>query len=144
MQAAVGVAQLKKLPDFIAARRRNWKLLHDGLKKYEEFFILPEPTPHSEPSWFGFVLTLRPGAPFTRVQIVRYLEAAKIQTRQLFGGNLLRQPAYMDVPHRVVGELTNSDIVMNQTFWFGVYPGLTDAMIGYMIEQFGRFVAGLK
>ena len=140
MQAAVGVAQLKKLPRFIETRKRNWRLLHDELKLLEEFLILPEATPGSDPSWFGFVLTVRPGAPFTRTELVQHLEARRIGTRQLFGGNLLRQPAYLNVPHRVVGELTNSDIVMNNTFWVGVYPGLTEKMIGFIGESIRNFI----
>lgn len=140
MQAAIGVAQLKKLPEFVEVRKRNWRLLNEGLKSFEEFFILPQPMPHSDPSWFGFVITIRPEAPFTRSQLVSYLEARKIATRLLFGGNLTRQPAYQDVPYRVVGELSNTDIVMNQTFWLGVYPGLTEQMIGYVIETISAFI----
>lgn len=140
MQAAVGLAQLKKLDDFIAARKRNWQQLHDGLKPFEEFLLLPEPTPNSDPSWFGFLLTVRPDAPFSRNELIGYLEAHKVATRLLFGGNLIRQPAYQHVPHRVVGDLTNTDIVMNQTFWIGVFPGLTPQMIDYVIATFGDFL----
>ena len=139
MQAAIGVAQIKKLPAFIEARRRNWCSLHEGLKPLEEFFILPEPTPKSNPSWFGFLLTVRPGAPFTRNALIRCLDERKIGTRLLFGGNLTRQPAYRNAPYRVVGDLTNTDIVMNQTFWIGVYPGLTPEMIAYVVETFHDF-----
>ncbi|MEO6221820.1 MAG: lipopolysaccharide biosynthesis protein RfbH, partial [Vicinamibacterales bacterium] len=117
MQAAVGVSQLAKLPRFIDARRRNWTRLREGLVSLQEFMLLPEPTPHSEPSWFGFALTIRETAPFSRRELVRFLEARHIGTRLLFGGNLLRQPAYQGVPHRVVGDLVNTDIVMNSTFW---------------------------
>jgi CDP-6-deoxy-D-xylo-4-hexulose-3-dehydrase len=140
MQAAVGVAQLKKLPDFIRIRKRNWQLLHQGLKPYEDVLVLPEPTPQSEPSWFGFLLSVREEAPFSRGDLIRHLEERKISTRLLFGGNLTNQPAYRDVPHRVVGPLANTDLVMRQTFWVGVYPGLTEEMIGYMIETIGAFV----
>ena len=139
MQAAIGVAQIKKLPAFIEARRRNWCSLHEGLKPLEEFFVLPEPTPKSNPSWFGFLLTVRPGAPFTRNALIRCLDERKIGTRLLFGGNLTRQPAYRNAPYRVVGDLTNTDIVMNQTFWIGVYPGLTPEMIAYVVETFHDF-----
>jgi len=134
MQAAVGVAQLKKLPAFIEARRANFKKLYAGLQDLQEFFILPEATPESEPSWFGFPIAIRTTAPFTRNQVIQYLESRKIATRLLFGGNLVRQPAYRNVPHRVAGTLKNSDFVMNQVFWLGVYPGLTAAMLDYVIE----------
>ena len=100
----------------------------------QDVFILPEGTPHSDPSWFGFPLAVRREAPFSREQIVRSLEASRIGTRLLFGGNLLRQPAYQDVPHRRIGALENADFVMNQVFWIGVYPGLTDSQISYMID----------
>jgi CDP-4-dehydro-6-deoxyglucose reductase, E1 len=140
MQAAVGVAQLRKLPEFIATRKRNWGRLREGLASLEEFFILPEATPGSDPSWFGFLLTVRPEAPFGRPELIRYLEERKIATRLLFGGNLLRQPAYRDVEHRVVGELTNTDAAMNGSFWVGVFPGITPAMVDYMLETFQTFV----
>jgi len=133
MQAAVGVAQLDKLPGFIAARKRNFRTLYDGLRDLEEYFVLPEPTPGSDPSWFGFPLAVRPEAPFDRTWVVHYLESRKIATRLLFGGNLVRQPAYRDVPHRVVGRLENSDFVMERVFWIGVYPGLTAEMIDYVV-----------
>ena len=134
MQAAVGVAQLKKLPDFIEARKRNWQLLREGLKPLEDFFLLPEPTPRSDPSWFGFLLTLRETVPFNRTGLINFLDERKIGTRLLFGGNLLHQPAYRDIQHRVVGELTNTDILMRQSFWIGVYPGLSEAHIRYAID----------
>jgi CDP-6-deoxy-D-xylo-4-hexulose-3-dehydrase len=143
MQAAVGVAQLKKLPAFIEARKRNFNLLYDGLRDLEEFFILPQPTPDSEPSWFGFPLAVRSEAPFTRNEVVLFLEQRKIATRLLFGGNILRQPAYIKVPHRVVGELVNSDFIMNHTFWIGVYPGLSSAMVEYIIETFHKIPESL-
>ena len=140
MQAAVGVAQLKKLPEFIAARRKNFNRLYQGLKKYEEFFILPQTTPKSEPSWFGFLLTVRPGAPFTRFEIVQHLESRRVATRQLFGGNLLAQPAYQNIEHRISGDLTNTEIVSTNTFWIGVFPGLTDEMIDFMIATIHEFM----
>ncbi len=134
LQAAVGVAQLAKLPGFIAARRRNFDLLREGLADLDRFFLLPEPTPGSQPSWFGFPLAVRPEAPFTRDEIVRFLDARRIGTRLLFAGNLLRQPAYRDVPHRVVGSLANTDFVMNRVFWIGLYPGLDGDMIRYVVD----------
>ena len=135
MQAAVGLAQLDKLSGFIEARRRNFAALRQGLAGLEEFFILPEATPNSEPSWFGFPIAVRPGAPFDRNRAIACLEDRKIATRLLFGGNLVRQPAYKDAAYRVAGPLTNTDFVMNQVFWIGVYPGITPAAIGYMIES---------
>jgi len=143
MQAAVGVAQLRKLPAFIEARRRNFHQLYEGLLPLEEFLLLPEATPHSEPSWFGFPIAVRPGAPFTRNQLVRYLEGRKVATRLLFGGNLTRQPAYQHVPFRSVGDLRNSDFVMDRVFWVGVYPGLDREHIDYMIETFHEFARTL-
>ena len=140
MQAAVGVAQLKKLPDFIAARRHNFKRLYAGLKKFEEVLILPETTPKSNPSWFGFAITIRPGAPFSRLDLVQHIESRRIGTRLLFGGNLMRQPAYINMPHRVVGPLTNADIITDNTFWLGVYPGLTDEMVDFMIATVAEFI----
>jgi CDP-6-deoxy-D-xylo-4-hexulose-3-dehydrase len=140
MQAAVGVAQLKKLPDFIEARRRNFNRLYAGLKKFEEVLILPETTPKSNPSWFGFAITIRPGAPFSRLDLVQHIESRRIGTRLLFGGNLMRQPAYIGMPHRVVGPLTNADIITDNTFWLGVYPGLTDEMVDFMIATVAEFI----
>jgi CDP-6-deoxy-D-xylo-4-hexulose-3-dehydrase len=140
MQAALGVSQLKKLPKFIEIRRQNFQILYDGLKNLEEFFILPEATPHSQPSWFGFPITIRPEAPFSRNELIRHLDQAKIDTRLLFGGNLTRQPAFREVPHRKIGDLKNSDFVMNQVFWIGVYPGLSKEMMRYVIEEMGQFI----
>lgn len=140
MQAAVGVAQLQKLPQFTEARKRNWRILHEGLKSYEEFLLLPEATPGSDPSWFGFLITVRPSAPFNRRELIRYLEERRIATRLLFGGNLTRQPAWQNVPYRTVGDLTNTDIVMNQTFWIGVYPKLTPQMLDYVLAVFAEFM----
>ena len=139
MQAAVGVAQLAKLPDFIQARRRNYRTLYNGLKDLEEFLLLPEPTPNSDPSWFGFAISVKPEAPFKRDALVQHLERHKIATRLLFGGNLIRQPAYKNVPFRVIGDVPNSDRVMHSVFWIGVYPGLTPPMLDYMIETIHDF-----
>jgi len=141
MQAAVGVAQLQKLPQFIERRRHNWRRLHEGLSELSHVFVMPRATEHSDPSWFGFALTVRPDAPFTRRELVRWLDARRIATRQLFAGNLLRQPAYRDLPHRVVGELTNTDVVMQGTFWLGVYPGISDVMVDYIVDSLRLFCA---
>jgi CDP-6-deoxy-D-xylo-4-hexulose-3-dehydrase len=143
MQAAVGVAQLSKLDLFIQIRRRNFDLLHSGLADLEEFFILPQALPNSQPSWFGFPLAVRPGGPFTRDTVLRHLEKARIGTRLLFGGNLTRQPAYLGLPHRKIGKLENSDFVMNHVFWIGVYPSLTEPMIQYVIDVLHQ-IPGLK
>jgi len=140
MQAAVGVAQLPKLPRFIAARRANFARLYEGLKPLEDRFILPEATPGSEPSWFGFALTIRPGAKIDRLALTQHLESRRIGTRLLFGGNLLKQPAYIERPKRIVGQLTNSDIVTSNTFWVGVYPGLAHPQIDYIINSIYEFV----
>lgn len=134
IQAAIGLAQLDRLPDFIAARRKNWLYLLDGLRGLEEFLILPAPTENSDPSWFGFALTVRESSPITRNALVQELNEKKIGTRLLFGGNLLRQPAFMGTPRRVIGDLPNTDTVMNDTFWIGVWPGLTLPMLDFIIE----------
>ena len=144
MQAAVGVAQLRKLPAFIEARRRNFATLYEELRDLEEFFVLPQATPESDPSWFGFLLAVRPEAPFTRDQIVRYLEAHRIATRLLFAGNVVRQPAYRHVQCRIVGDLKNSDFVMNQVFWIGLHPGLSPRALGYMVETLHEAVQTLS
>jgi len=144
MQAAVGVAQLQKLPHFTQLRKRNWQHLYTGLKPYEEFFLLPQATPGSDPSWFGFLLTVREDAPFSRNELVRYLDERRIATRLLFSGNITRQPAYQNVPYRIVGDLTNTDTVMNQTFWIGVYPKLTPVMLDYVLSVFADFLRPFK
>jgi CDP-6-deoxy-D-xylo-4-hexulose-3-dehydrase len=141
LQAAIGVSQLDKLPSLVETRRRNWARLQAGLANLEDFFVLPAPTVHSDPSWFGFSLTVREDAPFRRRDLVQFLEARQIGTRQLFGGNIIRQPAYRNVPFRVVGDLSNSDRVMTGTLWIGVYHGLTNEMLDYVIESIHEFVA---
>lgn len=140
MQAAVGVAQLKKLSGFINARKRNWKLLYEGLKKNEDYFILPETADKSDPSWFGFPLTVRENAPFSRNDIVNYLEENKVATRQLFSGNITQHPGFENVKFRVHTDLKNTDFIMNNTFWIGVYPGLTEEMIDYILAKFDEFL----
>jgi CDP-6-deoxy-D-xylo-4-hexulose-3-dehydrase len=142
MQAAIGCAQLAKLDGFISARRANFDRLMDVLRPYEDRLILPAATPHSEPSWFGFVITVRQGAGFTRAEIVKFLEANRIETRSLFAGNLLRHPAFHGIPHRIVRDLANTDTVMNDTFFVGVYPGLDAARLDRMASVFQRFMGG--
>ena len=140
IQAAIGLAQLDRLDSFIELRRRNWQYLKAGLKGLEDFLALPEAAENSDPSWFGFAVTVKSDGPKTRNQIVQELNEAKIATRLLFGGNLLRQPAFIGTPRRVVGDLTNTDIVMNDTFWIGVWPGLTLPMLDYVVETLYRIL----
>jgi CDP-6-deoxy-D-xylo-4-hexulose-3-dehydrase len=142
MQAAIGCAQLAKLDSFIARRRANFDWLMTALRPYEDRLLLPRPTAHSEPSWFGFAMTVRDGAGFTRAELVRFLEANKIETRSLFAGNLLRHPAFAGIPHRVVGGLANTDVVMHNTFFIGVYPGLDVPRLQHMASAFARFMSG--
>ncbi|MGZ3239892.1 MAG: lipopolysaccharide biosynthesis protein RfbH [Burkholderiaceae bacterium] len=139
MQAACGLAQLDRLEEFVAARKRNFAYLKDRLKSCEEFLVLPEATPNSDPSWFGFLLTLRPEANVNRVDLLTYLDQYKIGTRLLFAGNLTRQPYMMGRNYRVSGELTNTERVMNDTFWIGVYPGLTEEMLNFSCEKIEAF-----
>ncbi|MER7896266.1 lipopolysaccharide biosynthesis protein RfbH [Streptomyces sp. NPDC096046] len=138
LQGALALSQLQKVDDFGAARRRNWRRLHDGLAGVPGL-LLPRATPGSDPSWFGFALTVLPGAGFTRRDLVDFLEGRKIGTRRLFGGNITRHPAYQDVRYRVVDELTNCDTVTEDTFWIGVYPGLTSEMLDYVVESITEF-----
>jgi CDP-4-dehydro-6-deoxyglucose reductase, E1 len=142
MQAAVGVAQLDKLPGFIEARKNNFRRLTEGLSDLDELFILPEATPNSDPSWFGFPIAVRREAPIDRNAVVRALEDRGIATRLLFAGNLLRQPAYKDIEHRVVGTLDNADFVMECVFWIGVYPGLSDAHVDYVVDVLHEIAEG--
>ncbi len=134
MQAAVGVAQLDKIDEFVAARKANFRRLWDGMAQLQDTLILPQATPGSDPSWFGFPIAVKADAPFGRTPVVEFLESRNVATRQLFGGNLVRQPAYASVEHRRIGELPNSDFVMDQVFWIGLYPGLGEAEIDYMID----------
>jgi len=143
MQAAIGCAQLEKLPRFIQQRKENFQLIYDDLKDMQELFILPKATPKSDPSWFGFLLTLGDGVKFKRNEIVTYLEEKNIQTRNLFAGNLTRPPCFSPLKegkeYRIAGELKNTDKLMHDSFWIGVYPGMTEEMIGYAVEQIRGF-----
>lgn len=145
MQAAVGCAQLEKLPVFMEQRRRNWHILRTCLDDLQDVFILPEPTAHSKPSWFGFLLTVRDKAGFTRDELIAYLEEHNIQTRMLFAGNLLKQPCCAAMRktgegYRVAGGLQNTDMIMNHSFWLGVYPGLSEEMLDFMIKTIRKYV----
>jgi CDP-4-dehydro-6-deoxyglucose reductase, E1 len=148
MQAAIGCAQLEKLDRFSEARRKNWQTLYEGLKDLEEHFILPEATLHTDPSWFGFLLTLKDTQRFTRDDIVQFLESQSIQTRMLFAGNMIRHPAFDQMRekkegYRIVGNLNNTDTIMNYSFWLGVYPGMSENMITFMIENIHKFFDSL-
>jgi len=142
MQAAIGVAQLKKLPSFIKIRKENFKLLYDGFKKYEKYFYLPKKVSEAGPSWFGFLLTLKEDVGFTRNELVKYLEDHKIATRMLFSGNIIRQPLFTDnkIKYRVFGNLENTDKIMNDTFWLGVWPGIGEVEINYILKCFEKFI----
>jgi CDP-6-deoxy-D-xylo-4-hexulose-3-dehydrase len=142
MQAAIGCAQLARLGSFVAARKRNHARLLDALRPYEDRLILPVAPPNTDPSWFCFVITVREGAGFSRAELTAFLEANRIETRHLFSGNLLRHPAFESIERRVVGDLVNTDIVMNNTLFVGVYPGIDDARMDYVIEIFQRFMDG--
>jgi CDP-6-deoxy-D-xylo-4-hexulose-3-dehydrase len=144
MQAAVGLAQLGKLDNFINRRKANFNKIKEILTPYQDRLILPLATPNSDPSWFGFVITIRPDAGFTRNDLVSYLELNRIETRNLFSGNLLRQPAFKDIQHRVVGNLTNTDIITEQTFFIGVYPGINGEQLDYIESVFKRFMDGKR
>jgi len=140
MQAACALAQMDRLPDFIEARKRNFAYLKEHLKSCEEFLILPESTQGSEPSWFGFPITLRETAGVGRVELLKYLDQYKIGTRLLFAGNLTRQPYFEGRTYRISGELANTDKIMNDTFWVGVYPGLNEEMLGFVVEKIETFL----
>ena len=140
MQAALGASQIEKLPEFIERRKENFRYLHTALEPFEDCLLLPEATPGSDPSWFGFPIGVREEAPFRRDDLTRALEAKKIATRLLFGGNLLRQPAYEGRIHRAIGDLRNTDFAMNHVFWVGVYPGLTKPMLDFVAGAVGEFV----
>lgn len=144
MQAAIGCAQLKKLDRFVRRRKENFAALLAALKPYEDRVILPKATPKSDPAWFAFPITVRPEAGFGRNDLTRFLEGRKIETRNLFSGNLLRHPAFENIPCRIVGALTNTDTITTNTFFVGVYPGLTEAHLAYMSESIADFMSGKR
>lgn len=138
LQAAVGVEQLKKFPSFIERRKHNWARLHAALENVQDKIILPEPAENSDPSWFGFLISVRPETGLNRNDVTKYIESKNVQTRLLFSGNIIKQPCFNEIrgtdAYRVVGNLENSDFVVNNSFWVGVYPGMTDTMIDYMAQ----------
>lgn len=138
MQAAIGLAQLEKVDHFIEKRRENFKRYYEKLKKYEEFLILPRVDPRANPSWFGLPITVRNG--INRLELIQWLEDANIETRLVFGGNITRQPGFKNIPHRVYGSLEESDKIMNDTFFIGVYPGLNEEMIEFVVNRFDEFL----
>lgn len=140
MQAALGVSQIAKLPRFIDRRKENFRFLYQALKPLEHVLMLPEATPGCDPSWFGFLIGVRPDAPFTRAELIHALESRNIRTRLLFGGNLLKQPAYAGRDYRTIGELLNTEFVMNNVFWLGVYPGLSREMLDFVVQTIHEFV----
>jgi CDP-6-deoxy-D-xylo-4-hexulose-3-dehydrase len=140
IQAAIGVEQLKKLNSFCEARRRNFKLWTEGFRKYEDRFILPKATDSSDPAWFAFPVTVRSDAGFSRTDMTNYLNQHLVETRNLFAGNLLRQPAYLNIPHRKIGDLPNTDRIMNGTFFLGTYPGIGEEQIEYTMNVVGNFL----
>lgn len=144
MQAAVGLAQIVKLPQFIKKRKENFAKLHEGLEKYKEYLVLPYATEKSDPSWFAFPITVKENDLFTKNEIVAFLEEHKILTRQLFAGNITRQPAYEEVEYRVIGDLKNTDYIMNNTFFIGVYPGINDVKLDYVLKTFDEFFKGVR
>jgi CDP-6-deoxy-D-xylo-4-hexulose-3-dehydrase len=139
MQAACGLAQMDKLDSFVQARKDNFAYLRNRLASCEEFLILPEATPNSDPSWFGFLMTIRPESDVRRVDLINYLDQNKIGTRLLFAGNLTRQPYMLGRNFRISGDLTNTDLVMNNSFWVGVYPGLTEEMLSFIADKIESF-----
>lgn len=147
MQAAIGVAQLDKLPHIVDARRENWNKLYEGLKDIQDKITLPEPEKNSNPSWFGFLISIKEGTGKSRVELAKHLEANKIQTRNLFAGNLLKHPAFDEMRKtgegfRVIGDLKNTDFIMNNTLWVGVYPGMTDEMLDFMVKKIKEYILG--
>jgi len=143
MQASIGVAQLDKLDWFVRRRKENFDLLFKGLIPYQDKLILPEATPHSDPSWFGFLLTVKEDAGFSRNKLTSFLEQNGIETRNLFCGNLIRQPAFLDIKKRQIGDLRNTDLIMNNTFFIGLFPGIGNAQINYILEVFREFFRGI-
>ena len=139
MQAAIGVAQLTHLPEFIKKRKMNFKLLIDGLQNFKNYLILPITNPNNDPSWFGFPITVKENPHFSKNELILFLNSKLIDTRAIFAGNITKQPYFKNVKYRKIGNLRNTDVVMNNSFWIGVYPGISKEMIEYVLEQFKEF-----
>ena len=139
LQCAIGLIQLEKLPEFTKKRKENFKILYETFKKYQDRVILPKWSPKAEPSWFAFPITIRDDVGFTRKDIVEFLENKNIEIRMLFGGNILRQPAFENIEKRVVGDLKNTDTILNNSFFLGVYPGLSEQQMNYVVDCINRF-----
>jgi CDP-6-deoxy-D-xylo-4-hexulose-3-dehydrase len=137
--AAIGIPQVAKLPSFVAARKHNFQVLYEGLAPYQDFLVLPSWSPKADPAWFAFTLAVRETAPFTRRELNEYLRERKVETRYLFAGNILQQPGYRHIQHRVATPLTETDRVLKSAFFIGVYPGMDDARLGYMLQVFEDF-----
>lgn len=144
MQAAIGIAQLQKLPEFIKIRQDNFFYLLEGLSALEEYFILPKSTKHSEPSWFGFPITIKDSSIFSREKLVGFLASKLIDTRPLFAGNITKQPYFKKLNYKTTNNLVNTDKIMNDSFWIGVYPGITVEMLDYVLKSFNEFVTNHK
>ncbi|MBR9703976.1 lipopolysaccharide biosynthesis protein RfbH [Candidatus Pacearchaeota archaeon] len=144
LQCAIGIEQLKKLPEFTRVRKENFNRLYETLRKYEKYIVLPRSYEQSDVSWFCFPITIKEDAGFTRSEIVSFIEGKNIETRMLFGGNILKQPGFSDIKHKIVGELTNTDIILNKTFFLGVFPGITKDKMDYMVGVLDEFFEGLK
>jgi CDP-6-deoxy-D-xylo-4-hexulose-3-dehydrase len=140
LQASIGYAQMEKLPNFIDLRKKNWNTINKFITTKQDYFIPHTPTINSDPSWFGYAITVKDNKKFNRDSLIKYLNENRIATRLMFGGNLIKQPAYKDKNYRVVGQIPNADVVMNSTFWIGVYPGLSENMINYVIEKIETFL----
>ena len=141
LQASIGCAQIDKLDEFIKIRKNNWKKIDNFISNYEKYFIRHKPTKNSDPSWFGYALTIQNNKYFSRDDLVNHLNEKRIATRLMFGGNLIKQPAYKNMNYIVSGDLQNADVVMNSTFWIGVYPGINDKMLEYVFETFDDFIS---